>query len=142
MATFEGVSIVVRDMAAMVRFYRRMGVELGESGDEWDDHHRHGGPVDLDSATFTSRVWDPGWPSDEAGVVLAFRCGSRDEVDALHAELVAGGATSMHAPHDAFWGARYAIATDPDGNHVGFMSPSDDAFRSRPPSPPDFSSGS
>ena len=55
-----------------------------------------------------------------------------------YAELVAAGATTMHAPHDAFWGARYAIVTDPDGNHVGFMSPSDDAFRSRPPDPPDF----
>ena len=138
MATFEGVSIVVRDMAAMTDFYRRMGLELPDTGTEWDQHHRHGGPVDLDSATFASREWDPGWPGDAAGVVLTFRCDARDEVDALHDQLLAAGATSMHAPHDAFWGARYAVVTDPDGNHVGFMSRSDDAFRRPPPSPPDF----
>jgi hypothetical protein len=28
-------------------------------------------------------------------------------------------------PIDAFWGARYAIIDDPDGNHIGIMSPSD-----------------
>src|SRR5690349_6980536 len=102
MATFEGVSIVTRDMATTVGFYERLGLELGAMGGEWDDHHRHGGSVDLDSAVFTSRVWDPGWPSDRAGVVLNFRCDSREEVDALHAELVGRGATTMHEPHDAF----------------------------------------
>ena len=138
MATFEGVHIITRDVAGAAAFYERMGVGLSRMGDEWDDHHRNSEGVDVDSATFTTRVWDPGWPSDTAGVVLSFRCDSRDEVDALHDEQVAAGARSMHAPHDAFWGARYAIVTDPDGNHVGFMSPSDDARRSRPPSPPDF----
>ena len=29
------------------------------------------------------------------------------------------------APIDAFWGARYAIVDDPDGNHVGIMGPQD-----------------
>ena len=138
MATFEGVHIVTREVAAAAGFYERMGVELIQTGDEWDDHHRNSSGVDVDSSTFAARVWDPGWPADRAGVVLSFRCDSREEVDALHDELVAAGATSMHAPHDAFWGARYAIVTDPDGNHVGFMSPSDAALRRRPPSPPDF----
>jgi len=138
MATFEGVSIVVRDMAAMAEFYRRAGVALAETGGEWDDHHRHGGSVDLDSAIFTSRVWDPGWPADRTGVVLTFRCATREEVDAMHDQLVAAGATTMHAPHDAFWGSRYAVVADPDGNHVGFASPPEESFRRQPPGPPDF----
>jgi uncharacterized glyoxalase superfamily protein PhnB len=32
-----------------------------------------------------------------------------------------------------FWGARYAIVEDPDGNHVGVMSPSDPDRRRAPP---------
>jgi uncharacterized glyoxalase superfamily protein PhnB len=29
------------------------------------------------------------------------------------------------AADDTFWGARYAVIEDPDGNHVGLMSPID-----------------
>ena len=51
--------------------------------------------------------------------------------------------TSQQEPYDAFWGARYAIVEDPDGNAVGLMSPID-PDRQRPtldvervpPSPP------
>ena len=34
---------------------------------------------------------------------------------------------------DEVWGARYAIIEDPDGNHVGIMSPSDSSRRSAAP---------
>ena len=36
-------------------------------------------------------------------------------------------------PFDAFWGARYAIVADPDGNDVGLMSPIDESRRTWPP---------
>jgi uncharacterized glyoxalase superfamily protein PhnB len=57
-------------------------------------------------------------------------------VDALVAELSAAGVPVQQAPYDAFWGARYAVVSDPDGNGVGIMSPVDDAHRSAPPPPP------
>ncbi len=38
-------------------------------------------------------------------------------------------------PYDAFWGARYAVVSDPDGNGVGIMSPPDPAMRTAPPEP-------
>jgi uncharacterized glyoxalase superfamily protein PhnB len=49
---------------------------------------------------------------------LAFDCGSPAEVDATHDVLVAAGSPSHLAPWDAFWGMRYAVVLDPDGNHV------------------------
>jgi predicted enzyme related to lactoylglutathione lyase len=36
-------------------------------------------------------------------------------------------------PWDAFWGSRYAIVADPDGNHVGIMSPSEPKRRYQGP---------
>ena len=51
------------------------------------------------------------------------------------AALAAEGVAVQQEPYDAFWGARYAVVSDPDGNAVGIMSPVDDAFRSEPPSP-------
>ena len=42
---------------------------------------------------------------------------------------------SQQPPFDAFWGARYAIVEDPDGNSVGLMSPVDPTRRSPMPPP-------
>lgn len=91
--------------------------------------------LDLDSAA-SAPGWDAGWPKGRAGVVIGFRLGSRDEVDRLHAELTAAGAPSQQAPFDAFWGSRYAVVEDPDGNAVGLMSPRDPARRTASPALP------
>ena len=48
---------------------------------------------------------------------------ARQAVDDLVAELAADGAPVQQAPYDAFWGARYAVVSDPDGHAVGIMSP-------------------
>ena len=53
----------------------------------------------------------------------------------LVAALAAEGVPVQQQPYDAFWGARYAVVSDPDGNGVGIMSPVDPAFRSEAPSP-------
>jgi len=53
----------------------------------------------------------------------------------LGVELPAGP-PEWAPPYDAFWGSRFAVVTDPDGNAVGLMSPRDDAFRGPSPSPP------
>jgi len=37
-------------------------------------------------------------------------------------DLVEHGAVGQQPPWDAFWGARYAVVEDPDGNAVGIMS--------------------
>jgi hypothetical protein len=46
---------------------------------------------------------------------------------------MAAGYVGQQPPYDAFWGARYAIVEDPDGNPGGRMSPLDPARRSAPP---------
>ena len=45
----------------------------------------------------------------------------------LKTRLIAAGHTALQPPYDAFWGARYAIVEDPDGNAVGLMGPIDRA---------------
>jgi uncharacterized glyoxalase superfamily protein PhnB len=59
---------------------------------------------------------------------------TRAEVDRIYSELIAGGYQGRQPPYDAFWGARYAVVADPDGNDVGFMSPIDERYRQWPPS--------
>jgi predicted lactoylglutathione lyase len=139
---FDQVNLVVRDMEASRGFYTRLGLDFGPpSGDDWGPHHAqaaHGddalADVELDS-TASAAIWNSGWPGGP-GIVVGFRVDTRQAVDDLVAALAAGGADVQQEPYDAFWGARYAIVSDPDGNAVGIMSPSDAAYRSEPPSPP------
>ena len=37
--------------------------------------------------------------------------------------ITPNGYRSHKAPWDAFWGQRYAVVVDPDGNHVDLFSP-------------------
>ncbi|HTO09677.1 MAG TPA: VOC family protein, partial [Myxococcota bacterium] len=66
-------------------------------------------------------------------IVLTFHVPAREDVDRIHGKLTGLGHRSSQPPFDAFWGARYAIVEDPDGTHVGIMSPSDPELRRAPP---------
>jgi hypothetical protein len=57
---------------------------------------------------------------------------TRQAVDDRYAELTSAGYRGRQPPFDAFWGARYAIVADPDGNDVGLMSPAEDSRRTWP----------
>ena len=134
------LNLVVRDMEAMAGFYTELGVRILDSPPEWQAHHRasdidDGMHLDLDSITFTPS-WNAGWPHGQAGVVVGFEVATISEVDRLHDHLMALGYSSQQSPYDTFWGARYAIVADPDGNSVGLMSPIDPAKATRPPNPP------
>lgn len=131
------LNLVVRDMEASAAFYRRLGMEIEDSG---PDHRiaTNAGALDfdLDSRSF-AKVWNGATPDAPGApaVVIGFGVASREEVDRLYEELTAAGYRGQQRPYDAFWGARYAIVEDPDGNPVGLMSPSDPERRSWPPEP-------
>lgn len=139
MAKLDQVNIVVRDMDAMAEFYGRLGLDIQSGAAEWAPHHRNSGgsdgiDFDLDSQEFAA-VWNQGWPGGP-GIVLGFRVPDRESVDRLFEELTAAGYASQQKPYDAFWGSRYAVVSDPDGNAVGLMSPPEDEPRIPPPPPP------
>jgi catechol 2,3-dioxygenase-like lactoylglutathione lyase family enzyme len=133
------INMVTRDMEAAVAFYRRLGLEIPEYTPEWDRHHRsanvgEGLDFDLDSVVF-ARQWDEGWGGRKngAGSVVVFGVDAREDVDEIYNDLIGAGYKGQQAPYDAFWGARFAVIEDPDGNAVGIMSPMEDAYRHEPP---------
>jgi uncharacterized glyoxalase superfamily protein PhnB len=65
--------------------------------------------------------------------VIGFSFPTREAVDKCYAELIDAGYESRQPPFDAFWGARYAIVADPDGNEVGLMSSIDEQRKIWPP---------
>ena len=124
MAKLGLVGIATRDMAASLAFYRLLGVPVPD-GAESEQHV----DVDLGGVRFG---WDTievregvygGW--EEASghrVELAFECESPGDVDATYERLVAAGHRGHREPWDAFWGQRYAIVEDPDGNLVSLFA--------------------
>jgi catechol 2,3-dioxygenase-like lactoylglutathione lyase family enzyme len=139
----QSLNLVVRDMDATLAFYRRLGLEIPDSAvwrTETGPHHVDlklpgGLGLDFDSSALAER-YNAGWRESEAGegrCVIGFSVATREEVDERYAALTAAGYTGLQPPYDAFWGARYAIVRDPDGNPVGLMSPSDPARRGPPP---------
>jgi catechol 2,3-dioxygenase-like lactoylglutathione lyase family enzyme len=133
----DQLSLVVSDMAAAVTFYRRLGLDIPDTDPAFQVHHRSahlpgGVDLDFDSPEF-ARHWNVGWRTGRA--VIGFKVSSRERVDSLYSELTAFGYVGQQPPYDAFWGARYAIVEDPDGNAVGIMSPVDADRRSYPDFP-------
>jgi uncharacterized glyoxalase superfamily protein PhnB len=132
------LNLVVADMAASLDFYRRLGVALPESKDAAAAHVQlkmpGGFSLELDTAK-SARLWHAGWRADPAGVsvVIGFSLPTREAVDARYAELTSAGYAERQPPFDAFWGARWAIVADPDGNDIGLMSPIDESRRTWPP---------
>jgi len=132
------VNLVVNDMAASLGFYRRLGIPVPEDEDAAGAHVQlrmpSGFSLELDTAE-SARLWHAAWRADPAGVsvIVGFSLPSRDAVDQRYAELTSAGYVGRQPPFDAFWGARYAIVADPDGNDVGLMSRIDETRRSWPP---------
>jgi predicted lactoylglutathione lyase len=132
------LNLVVSDMAASVDFYRQLGVIDADNADTSGVHVQlrmpSGFSLELDTAE-SARIWHAGWRADpsSARVVIGFALPSREAVDERYAALVAAGHHGRQAPFDAFWGARYAIVADADGNDVGLMSPIDESRRTWPP---------
>jgi uncharacterized glyoxalase superfamily protein PhnB len=138
MAVLNMLSVVARDPGATVAFYRMLGVEVVDDSGESEFVHltiRGEKPVDLDiDSDNLAAVYNDGARTGRSGrVIIGFSVESRERVDELYASITAAGHDGRQPPWDAFWGARYAIVADPDGNDVGIMSPSDDTMRSWPP---------
>ncbi|MGH8988474.1 MAG: VOC family protein [Acidimicrobiales bacterium] len=127
-------NLVSKDMASTVAFYQRLGLTIPDTVPDFQEHHRSveasgGIDIDFDSVEF-ARHWDRGW--DGGMGVLNFTVTSRQRVDEIYADLVGAGYRGQQEPYDAFWGARFAVVQDPDGNAVGVMSPIDNERRGSP----------
>ena len=120
------IGLTVRDMAAALRFYRMLELAIPE-GAEAEDHVEvitpNGYRIAWDTVAMAKSIF-PDWvePVGQA-MTLAFKCTSPTEVDAAYARITAAGYKSRKSPWDAFWGQRYAVVEDPDGNGVDLFAP-------------------
>jgi uncharacterized glyoxalase superfamily protein PhnB len=134
------LNIVAKQFDETLRFYRLLGLDIPEpTGQPPGALHavvRASSEITLEiDNEFLARIYHAGHrrSQNNAPVVIGLSLGSRPEVDETYSRLVAAGYAGRQPPFDAFWGARYAIVADPEGNDVGLMSPVDEAKKSWPP---------
>ncbi|HEX3243895.1 MAG TPA: VOC family protein [Chloroflexota bacterium] len=118
----DAIGIVVQDMARSLAFYRLLGLDIPPERDS-DPH------VDCEFSPGVHLLWDtvdtihsfdPGWssPSGSPRMGVVFQLDTPAEVDDLYKKMVSSGYAGHKEPWDAFWGMRYAVLHDPDGNNV------------------------
>jgi catechol 2,3-dioxygenase-like lactoylglutathione lyase family enzyme len=120
----NAIGIVASDMERSLAFYRLLGLDFPEDGE---------GHIEATTATGFRLMLDtedvigsfnPEWVRARGNQLgLAFECASPQEVDAIHAQVVAAGFEAKD-PFDAPWGQRYAELHDPDGNPVDLYAAS------------------
>lgn len=125
MAQLDLIGIVTGDMSASLDFYRLLGLDIAK-GAENEPHVEFVTPGGLrlawDTLALIQSIY-PDWAEPVGqSMSLAFKCDSPAEVDALYARVVSAGYSGHKAPWDAFWGQRYAVVVDPDGNHVDLFA--------------------
>ncbi len=110
----SAVTLATHDMRRAIDFYRMLGFEMTDGGND---------------ATFTSFRVGAGFLNLIAeppvrqwswwGRVIFYA----SDVDALYARVLAAGYRPETAPRDAEWGERFFHLTDPDGHELSFAWP-------------------
>ncbi len=120
------VGITVCDMAEALRFYRLLGLDIptGVEGEQYVEVVTPNGyRISWNSLDMVKSI-DPNWVESVGHrMALAFKCDSPAEVDALYRQILQSGYAGHKEPWDAFWGQRYAVVVDPDGNLVDLFAP-------------------
>ena len=120
------IGIVAKDLAASLAFYRRLGLDIPADANTQPHVEvtlSNGLRLGWDTEQ-TIRSFHPSWSGSSGNrVALAFKLPEPAEVDRAYQELVAAGAIGELEPFDAFWGQRYAVVRDPDGNGVDLFAP-------------------
>ena len=125
MPELNAIGIAVSDMAASIRFYRLLGLDVPETPDEGhvDAFLPNGVRFMLDSEEII-RSFMPDWSRQNGNQVsLALECASPSEVDEIYARVTGAGFHGEKEPWDAYWGQRYALLGDPDGVRVNLYAP-------------------
>jgi uncharacterized glyoxalase superfamily protein PhnB len=123
-AELEAIGITTSNLAASLRFYGLIGVDVPDPDEDHVEAPVHGEVTLMWDTEELIRQIEPDLPSPvRQRVVLAFRCADPAEVDAIYTRVVEAGFEGKTDPWDAFWGQRFAYLLDPEGNTVALFAP-------------------
>jgi uncharacterized glyoxalase superfamily protein PhnB len=117
------IGIVTQDMAKSLAFYQNI-FTIPEGLD-------HEGHVEIMLESRLRFAWDTvtvmqsfephyAFIPKQVGALL---CDDAADVDKKFHDLITKGGRGVKEPWDAFWGQRYALLSDPDGNVLDLFAP-------------------
>ena len=119
----DGFGIMVKDMPAMVRFYRDvLGFEIKEDENTSNVYLIKDGTLFMlygrsDFEKMTDRKYE--YVKDLNGhTEMALYVDTFEEVDKAYSEVISKGAVSVLAPETEPWGQRTCFIADPEGNLI------------------------
>ncbi|MGD7008254.1 VOC family protein [Metabacillus sp. 84] len=118
------VGIVVKDMKKALNFYRILGLEIPEQANQ-ESHvevSQNGFRLAFDTQEMIRDIYGSWEKPAGHRIELAFLCTSRQGVDETFSRLMERGYSGHKEPWDAFWGQRYAVVEDPDGNLISIFA--------------------
>jgi uncharacterized glyoxalase superfamily protein PhnB len=123
MPELNAIGIVSSNLAASIAFYRLLGVEFPEDGEDHIEATLPSGARFMLDAEEVVRSFRPDWERATGNqLALAFECESPAAVDETYEQVTAAGFVGEKEPWDAFWGQRYAQLSDPDGVPVDLFA--------------------
>lgn len=116
---------MVAAMEKALAFYRSVGLEIGEA-EAGAQQVNYAGPNGMSLGFFAEamiREAMPEWMTPVGQrVTLALHCDSAAELDETYVKVTAAGFVGLQEPWDTFWGQRYSMLLDPDGNRVDLFT--------------------
>ena len=124
--SLDAFGVAVDDLDRARNFYKHLDLDIPPD----PEGHGHaevelaGGIRLMFDTVETMKSFDPSWSrgTGSPAVTLAFSFETPAEVDSKYAELIGAGGTAHLPPWDAFWGMRYAVVRDPDGNELSLYA--------------------
>jgi uncharacterized glyoxalase superfamily protein PhnB len=120
----NAIGIVSSDTARSIAFYRLLGIDFPEDGEDHIEATLSNGLRFMLDAEEVVKSFRPDWTRETGNqLALALECASPAEVDELYARVKDAGFDAEKEPWDAFWGQRYAQLRDPDGVPIDLFAP-------------------
>ncbi|GEK38225.1 MULTISPECIES: VOC family protein [Enterococcus] len=117
------IGIITKDMEKSIEFYALLGfIANGATTEEYVELAHEGIRISLNTSKMIAGIY--GYEPQTIGdkIELAFLCDSVADVDEMYRKVSDAGYETFKEPWDAFWGQRYAIIKDPDGNLLSLFA--------------------
>lgn len=111
------VGIITSNMSEALKFYNEFGfAPMGDVTGDYVELEHQGIRISLNTSRMLAGIYgyEPKTTGDK--LELAFLCDSVEEVDFICQKMKDAGYSIYKEPWDAFWGQRYGIIQDVDGN--------------------------
>ena len=125
MIQLDMIGIIANDMKKSIDFYRTLGLNIPSDlvVDQYYEINEGGVRLSFNSKEMVAGIYGTLEAPKGQRLELAFLCDDVPSLNEKHIVMKEAGYTIFKEPWDTFWGQRYCIIEDCDGNLVSLFCP-------------------